>query len=122
MIDEYPVCLQCGVDITKGRSDRKFCSDGCKNLFHNKLKIQEHHEIKKVDTILKRNRRILKKIFNPRKEEVFVNKEVLLKQGFDFNFHTHTHITKKYKNEFTFCYDYGYLEIAKDRYRLIKSF
>jgi predicted nucleic acid-binding Zn ribbon protein len=122
MAEDYPICLQCGKRITKGRPDKKFCHDGCKNLYHNKEKIREHQEIKKVDLMLKRNRRILKRLFNPRKEEVAISRETLLKQGFDFNFHTHSVITKKYKNEFTFCYDFGYREIEKDKYRIIKSF
>ena len=33
------VCLECGSEIEYGRSDRKFCSDRCKNLYHNR----EHH-------------------------------------------------------------------------------
>lgn len=122
MLEEYNKCMRCGKPIKTGRPDKKFCSPGCKNLFHNKLKILEHKEIQKVDLILKRNRRILMRLFNPKKEEVLVARDVLLKHGFDFSFHTHMIVTKKYQHEFIFCYDYGYRETEKDRYRIIKGF
>jgi hypothetical protein len=122
MTETYPMCLQCGKRITKGRPDKKFCDDGCKNLYHNKEKIREHREIRKVDIVLKRNRRILKRMFNPKKEDILVDREVLLKQGFEFTFHTHFVITRIKQNEFIFCYDYGYREIEKNKYKIIKSF
>jgi len=28
-------CLECGDEITGGRSDKKFCSDKCRNAYHN---------------------------------------------------------------------------------------
>ena len=33
---DTPVCLECGDPILYGRSDRKFCSDTCKNRYHNR--------------------------------------------------------------------------------------
>lgn len=35
-IPDTPVCLECGDPILYGRSDRKFCSDSCKNRYHNR--------------------------------------------------------------------------------------
>jgi hypothetical protein len=92
MAEEYPTCLECVKPIKIGRSDRKFCSEGCKNLYHNKRKKGDHQEIKNIDLILKKNRKILSKLFDPKKEKLVLG-EMLLKQGFDFTFHTHVHIT-----------------------------
>lgn len=39
-IPDKPVCLECGDPILYGRSDRKFCSDTCKNRYHNR---QNHY-------------------------------------------------------------------------------
>jgi len=121
MTDDPAVCLNCYEPIKSGRSDKKFCDSGCKDEYYNKIKINEHKEIKKIDQVLKRNRRILKKLFDPKKEKL-VNREILLKAGFEFDFHTHFVITKIKENEFTFCYDYGYREVEKDKYKVIKSF
>jgi hypothetical protein len=81
----------------------------------------EHKEIRAIDLALKKNRRILKKFFNPLKERL-IERDKLLKQGFDFDFHTHFIITKTQGNQFTFCFDYGYREVEKNRYKIIKSF
>lgn len=108
--------------IKSGRSDKKFCDSACKDEYYNAIKTKEHQEIKKIDIILKRNRRILQKIYNPTKPEKLINREVLLKAGFEFSFRTHHVITKTKANEFIFCYDFGYREMEKDKYKVIKSF
>lgn len=114
-------CLNCAEPIKSGRSDKKFCDDRCKDEYYNRIKTSEHKEIKKIDHILKRNRRILKKLFDPGKEKL-ISREIFLKAGFEFDFHTHHVITKTKGNEFVFCYDYGYREVEKDKYRVVKSF
>jgi hypothetical protein len=116
------ICLYCDKPIKSGRSDKKFCDSGCKDAYYNALKTGEHKEIKEIDTILKRNRRILKKIYNPKKPEKLINREVLIKAGFEFGFHTHFVVTKFKANEFVFCYDFGYREAEKDNFKVIKSF
>lgn len=116
------ICLNCQKPIKSGRSDKKFCDPGCKDAYYNAIKTAEHKEIKKIDIVLKRNRRILKKLYNPKKPEKLTGREVLVKAGFEFDFHTHSIITKFKANEFIFCYDYGYREAEKGKYKVIKSF
>ena len=116
------LCLHCNKVIKSGRSDKKFCDSGCKDAYFNEIKIAEHKEIKKIDTILKRNRRILKNLHNPKKPDKLFSREVLLKAGFEFGFHTHTVITKNKQNEIVFCYDFGYREMPKGQYQLFPSF
>jgi hypothetical protein len=121
LAEEYPKCLECGKPIKIGRSDRKFCSEGCKNLYHNKSKKGDHQEIKTIDLVLKKNRKILSKLFDPKKDKL-VSRETLLKQGFDFKYHTQSITTKMTQNDFTFCYDYGYREVENEKYKIIRSF
>lgn len=52
------ICLTCEKPIRKGRADRKFCDEGCKNEYHNNQKIHERQEILKVEKALKNSRRI----------------------------------------------------------------
>jgi predicted nucleic acid-binding Zn ribbon protein len=33
-------CIFCG-KVTKGRPDKKFCSDNCRNTYHNRIKKKE---------------------------------------------------------------------------------
>jgi hypothetical protein len=113
-------CLTCNKKII-GRPDKKFCSDECKNAYHNQNKLIEYGETKSIILAIKRNRRILKKFFNPAKEKL-IERESLLREGFDFNFHTHHVITKTQQNEYIFCLDYGYKEADKNKYKIIKSF
>ena len=121
MKESKGTCIYCGKQIKSGRSDKKFCDAGCKDAYYNAIKIKEHDEIRKVDLVLKRNRRILQKRFHS-KENKTVPKNVLLKDGFDFDFHTHFIMTKTKRNQFIFCYDYGYREVGEEQIEIIRSF
>jgi hypothetical protein len=121
MIAKTPLCLHCGDPIKSGRSDKKFCHSGCKDAYYNQIKSAEQAEISKIDLVLKRNRRVLKQLFNPQKDTI-VEREVMIREGFEFGFHTHIGITKLKKNEIIFCYDYGYREIEGGRYQLFQSY
>lgn len=121
MQDELHQCLYCQGDIVVGRSDKKFCNSECKDEYYNKIKIREHKEIKKIDTILKRNRRILKKSYS-QNQLAKLPREVLVKGGFEFGFYTHRVITQSRSNEIIFCYDYGYREISTDIFQVYSSF
>lgn len=122
MATKTSICLYCGKPIRAGRSDKKFCSSAHKDAYYNALKSEEQQEISKIDGILKRNRRILKKLFNPKKPEQLIAKEVLIKEGFEFGFHTHVVISKTKANEFIFCYDYGYREVESTGNQIVKAY
>ena len=52
-------CLECGAEITWGRSDKKFCKRSCKDNYHNKLKqLRNSHRVR-VDSVLECNYKIL---------------------------------------------------------------
>ena len=52
-------CLQCGDTINYGRYDRKFCSDHCRNKYHNAKRAQIRRYRLKVFNTLERNHDIL---------------------------------------------------------------
>ena len=52
-------CLECGTMIHYGRSDKKFCSDACKNKYHNRESKRFLQVHSKVIHILDKNYRIL---------------------------------------------------------------
>ena len=57
MKKECPVCGE----IVKGRSDKVFCSPGCKSAQQYESRIQNEKHFLRVDRQLKINRKILKK-------------------------------------------------------------
>lgn len=116
-------CKYCGrvIDNLKGRSDRQYCDERCKNAYHNSRSSDENRELERVDKVLRKNHRILKKLFD-RGDRDEILRDVLLKEGFDFSYHTHHVVTKTKSNEFIFCFGYGYREIKEGYFKIIKGF
>lgn len=109
-------CPECGEPI-KGRSDKKFCSDLCRNAHNNKINADTTNYVRNVNNILKRNRRIIEELTPEGKASV--PKSKLNAKGFDFGFYTNT-FTNKNGDTYYFCYEYGYLPIKGDYYFLVK--
>ena len=116
-------CKHCGkvIDPLKGRADRQYCDERCKNAYHNVRSSEENKDLERIDKLLRKNHRVLKKLF-ARADRDDIPRERLLKEGFDFRFHTHHVMTKTKSNEFIFCFGYGYREIQPGRYKVIKAF
>lgn len=109
-------CLDCGAAV-KGRSDKKFCNDQCRNNYNNRLKAEENTPVKLINRILQGNRKILEK-HNP-DGKTRISKDKLEKAGFNFAFFTHLYETQK-GNTYKFCYDQGYLLLESNWYLLVK--
>src|SRR4051812_37200478 len=112
-------CLHCGEAI-RGRSDKKYCDDLCRNAMNNKIKTETHHALKGIELALKKNRKVIKELLGKEQMKV-IAKDKLLKKGFDERYHTH-HFTSKQGNEYTFCYDYGFRKIADEEYNIVRAF
>ena len=110
-------CIECNNPI-KGRSDKKFCSDQCRYLYNNRLKYEKDKEVFKINSILRKNRTILKSL-NP-VGKTTVRKEVLISSNFDFKHFTHIYSTKK-GNVYYFCYEFGYRYLSEDRFLIINE-
>ncbi|MEN8120014.1 MAG: hypothetical protein ABFS35_06695 [Bacteroidota bacterium] len=112
-------CPECGEKII-GRSDKKFCSDQCRNAYNNKLNSDASNTVRNINNILRKNRRILQSL-TKQSGKTMVSKDILLSKGFNFTYHTHTYITKKGVN-YHFCYEHGYLFLNdKNLYLLVIS-
>ena len=59
---KHGACLECGSDIEYGRTDKKFCSEKCKNKYHNKLQKDSRSIHRKVLRGLEKNYIILSKL------------------------------------------------------------
>jgi len=109
-------CLECGDEFI-GRSDKKFCSDACRNSYNNKLNSDENNLVRNINNILRKNRRILKEL-TPNGTTT-IEKSKLLSKGFDLKYHTEFVKTKAGKVYF-FCYEYGYLQLEENKFALVK--
>lgn len=109
-------CLECG-DTFKGRIDKKFCSDLCRNSFNNKIKTTTSDYTRTVNSILRKNRKILEGLIP--EQTAKASKAKLLQQGFNFQYYTNIYTTQKGVNYF-FCYEYGYLPLEKEYCFLVK--
>jgi hypothetical protein len=101
-------CLSCQEEL-KGRSDKKFCDAQCRSIFHNKNRALHEITIRKINSGLRKNRRLLAHFCPSGKSTV--RKEILALLGFEFDLFTHFFPFSK--GTYYFCYDYGFLPIKE---------
>jgi hypothetical protein len=110
-------CLECGDKII-GREDKKFCSDGCRNAYNNKMNKDQNNLMRNINNSLRKNYRILCDLNPEGKTKTTRNK--MNSKGFDFDLFTSILKTKT-GNTYFFVYDYGYMEIENEQYVLVKK-
>lgn len=111
-------CMACNKPV-RGRSDKKFCDDYCRNAFNNQLKAGNNNYVRNINNCLRKNRRILESLLPGGEETARVNRDRLQQEGFFFKYITHTYTNKK-GNTYSFCYDYGYLPLENDWFLLVR--
>lgn len=116
-IMEIKKCLECGEKVV-GRSDKKFCSDYCRNTFNNKVNKESKNLIRNTNNRLRKNYKILTQLNTTGKTKVTRRK--LFDRGFDFRLFTSIYTTKT-GNVYFYLYDQGYLEIENEVYLLVKQ-
>ncbi|MES2544532.1 MAG: hypothetical protein V4548_06585 [Bacteroidota bacterium] len=110
-------CLECNEKII-GREDKKFCSDGCRNAYNNKINKDSNNFMRNVNNKLRKNYRILSELNTEGKSKTTRTK--LLSKGFDFEFFTNV-LNTKTENTYYFVYDQGYRVLENDFYMLVKK-
>lgn len=111
-------CLYCGNSV-KGRTDKKFCNDYCRNNYNNQLKSKTVNIVRNINNALVKNRRILEGFIADGEEMGKASREKLVEHGFQFKFVTHLYTNKK-GNTYFFCYDMGYLPLENDWFLIVK--
>lgn len=110
-------CLECG-EIIKGRVDKKYCSDYCRNAYNNKLNKDSKNLVRNINNRLRKNYRILDS-FTLKDGKTRTSKTRLMDKGFDFDYITNLYTTKK-GTTYYFVYDLGYLPLENDYYMIVK--
>ena len=121
MISEAPLktCQACNKSI-RGRTDKKFCDDYCRNAFNNKIKADSNNTVRNINNALRKNRRILQELLPINEKMIKTNMEKLLERGFLFKYITHTYTNPK-GNVYNFCFEYGYLPLENNSFLIVKQ-
>ncbi len=115
---ETKSCLQCGEKLL-GRTDKRFCSDACRNIYHYHANNAPINYVRNVVNALKRNRRVLSELNNGPDGKKKVHRDKLLERGYNFMYHTNTHRTRA-GNTYVFCFEQGYMELGENWYMLVR--
>ena len=110
-------CLECSEKIA-GREDKKFCSDGCRNAYNNKINKDSTNFMRNVNNKLRKNNRILSDLNPDGKGKT--TKTKLFAKGFDFEYFTNI-LNTKTGNTYYFVYEQGYLYLENDYIMLVKK-
>lgn len=111
------LCLDCGETFI-GRSDKKFCTDMCRNSYHNKHNGYRNSLIRYVNHRLRKNRQILSQLQEQELHEI--SRETLTMIGFDWQYFTEESLGRD-KVLRRYCYDYGIEMKNSDCCRLISK-
>jgi hypothetical protein len=109
-------CLECGEEII-GRIDKKFCSDQCRNTYNNRLNRDDINLARRINRILRKNRKVLAEVNVNGKTRV--SKRKLLDMGYNFDYHTNIYETQNGKRYY-FCYDQGIVETDEGYYTVVE--
>lgn len=115
---EQKLCLECHA-LLHGRTDKRFCDDGCRNAYNNRLNSQQNNYVRRITNLLKKNRRILEQQLGKEKMKK-VPTSKLIDAGFVKEYHTHTLQTTK-GHTYYFCFEYGYLPLEQEMNLIVKN-
>lgn len=114
------ICLACERPI-KGRTDKKFCDDSCRNNYNNRLNSDETPLVRNINNVLRKNRRVLKELLSGMEKKVLViDKIKLVEKGYHFEYCTEHYITKE-NEPYYYCYDYGYRRLDEEKLMVVKD-
>jgi predicted nucleic acid-binding Zn ribbon protein len=112
-------CLECGTQI-RGRKDKKFCDDSCRNLFNNRKSANNNPWVRRIQNILRHNRKVLQELVDHQLVKSKVHRMRLYEMGFNFQYHTHVQKTPA-GNTYFFCFEYGYAPLEQEYVLLVKK-
>lgn len=113
-------CKVCKKEL-KGRSDKKYCSEACKNYYHKNLRRVTDGASFEIDKILHRNRSILLEIIGKQKGQIKIARMQLDQKKFSFKYHTHININSQGKT-FYWLYDLAWMEFSDDEILIVRKY
>ena len=115
------VCEFCSEEFTPKRTDARFCGRKCQYTSNNRAKAMDEGYLKTIIKVIKKNRAILKHIFEDFKiENNIVTKSYLKDVGFKLGYLTMFLFDSETKNEIHFIGDYSIEQISINNYKVEK--
>ena len=114
------LCKSCG-DRIRGRSDKLYCDDRCRNRFHNREKKRPVLTVlaRSIQHQLLKNRMVLHRHLGGANCRV-VHRDQLLREGFSFNLFTNRCRNKR-GVMVVFCYEFGYRVVSQNRLMIVRQ-
>ncbi len=114
------ICLACNKPL-KGRIDKKFCDDYCRNNYNNTQKSKGSHSayVRGISNTLLKNRKTLESLLPADKQTINYSHDKLIEKGFVFKYHTHSY-TNKAGEVYYYCFDYGYRKLENNWYMIVR--
>ena len=107
-------CLECSMPL-RGRWDKKFCCDACRNVYNNRINGSVNNFVRNVNNVLKKNRRILEGLY--RLGDKQIHKGILMEMDFNFQYFTGKKINQ---DSITFSvYDFEYTTAENSKFVII---
>lgn len=112
------VCRFCE-EVVRGRSDKLFCDDRCRNQYHNRRqKIPTlSAAARRIQRQLIKNRRVLQEVLHHRRR-CLIERDLLLRKGFSFEFFSHCRVGKG--GLVVYCLDLGYRKRPGNRLEVFR--
>ncbi|MGB6037344.1 MAG: hypothetical protein WBG42_13810 [Cryomorphaceae bacterium] len=112
-------CKICHEPIV-GRTDKIFCSPGCKNIYHSKLRYATKKAAIEINGYLKRNHGVLLELLGKNRTQVKVHRNALAQKKFRFKYHTHTYVNSQNKT-YHYIYDLAWMEFSDDEVLILRK-
>ncbi len=113
------LCPICSTQL-RGRSDKLFCTTKCKSIYHYQLAKEVVTETSRIDRLLHKNYKILRKLIPKEMSQTRVSKNYLDQKNFQYQYLTG--FKKVQKNKVFHCvYDIAWRKIDDDTVLLIRT-
>ena len=115
-------CEFCSEEFTPKRIDARFCDRLCQSTSHNRTKSKEESYLKPIFKVIKKNRTILKNIFEDSEIVDNVVPSIYLTQcGFELGYVTMFMLCHETKVELHMVGDYSVRKISEDKFKVEKN-
>jgi hypothetical protein len=114
-------CTGCEAVFIASRADQLFCRSTCRCDFHNRNARQKRKQVKRIASILNKNREILKYCFAHMGLDSRITRRQLEEAGFNFTYHTHSLQDGNTKEKYDFIYEFGFCNLGDGQYKLVRN-
>lgn len=112
------LCQNCSKTL-KGRADKKFCDENCRNQYNNTLNSTINAEMRQIQNILRKNRRILQDALGDQ-DKLKTSLKKLTEKGFLADYLTHLYTTKT-GSQYRYSFEYGIMLLDEGMVLIVKK-